>query len=578
MDIRPYGYYWKDETRNDGFSQVLQKIFECKFTDTEEFKFPTKFSSGKFFTWEIFKLKNISDSNSKFLLHGNIEHDSVWIYRSEKGWIGYSITLHDFKRLNPNEELIGYDRFIFELKAGEEIILVIKQKKIHYDQSNIAPRISSFLHYEKEYMKRMKNIILFYYFIFSFITAILFLILIHFLYFRRKVLFLYSLYLFFTILIAYRNYDYYSLYGFFTLGHFSWSDTRLIQTAIIFLSYAYFIIHFLEFKIPFPKIILKILTGWFIIAVILDCLARLYKPELSYYLYYISRLFITTSSLVIIILVWKSIHRLSKYILIGTLVLLCAELASNFVSGFTSSLITNIGVMLEIMIFTIVLGIWSLETYNAQKNSVLLSEIKVAEKNEQIANMRKDFALDIHDELGSTVSKLSLEAYYLKQKHGDRKMELGSIEKNLNYLAKQIKDIVWLFEEDKTTFTEFQTYLRILASDYFSNLPIQLEVDLPEPEENIIISLSQKRHLLAISKEIFANIIKHSHSNRVKINCSLTSKNLILIIKDFGDGFDLSMKSKGNGLLNMKKRAAKINAEITLINDSGCEARVIVTL
>ena len=70
-------------------------------------------------------------------------------------------------------------------------------------------------------------------------------------------------------------------------------------------------------------------------------------------------------------------------------------------------------------------------------------------------------------------------------------------------------------------------------------------------------------NLLRILQEVIQNIVKHSHAD--KIYCSVSSDKLLSInIRDNGKGFDTTARSHGNGLENMKHRAAEINFELII--------------
>lgn len=579
-DLTAHAIYYKDETRSLNFNQALNALDNCTFLSrTEIGKFPTVFTSGSCFMWSFFKIKNESNKLEKYVLSGSVERDSIWVLQSNNAWRGYYLTNNEFKKNNPDEKMKGYNRFVLSMHPKSEVFILFRQSKIHYNDINVLPKLSAIATYEREYGKRKHFITLFYLFSASVVLTILFFNLIYYLYFQWKVLILYSLYLVSTLFVLYRNYDWSSLYGSFTLGNLLWEDTRLIHTAAIFLSYAYFVVNFLEYKIPFGKRVLQVFTSWFLLSIVADIIFRQFIPQYSYWIYFISRMLISASSLLIIFLIWKSVHQFSKFVLLGTVVLITGELISNFLQGNQSSVVVTTSVLIELMIFTIVLGIWLFQNYSEQKNALYETEKQVAVKNGQLANIRKEFAQDLHDEIGSTVAKLSLETYFLKQKESIKSEGLEGIQNNLTYLANQIKEMVWLFQEEKTSFTELQAHIRTYAHDYLNNFPIELHLSMPDAQQNPQISLEIKRHLLAIVKEVLANIIKHSMADKVTISCEINEEKMLrLRIKDNGIGLANGPNANGHGLRNIQQRAHKINAQVSFQNHDGLEIDVILSL
>lgn len=579
-DLTLHAVYLKDESRRLGFNEVTRKLQNCEFSSVKELgEFPSVFNAGKYFLWSYFKIKNDEQEEKKYMLSGSIERDSIWILSSSNVWNAYYLSANEFKRINSNEKMKGYNRFLLSINAQSEVYILFKQQKIHYSDSNVVPKVSAFESYEREYAGRNYFIGLFYIFSASVVLTILFFNIIYYLYFRWKVLILYSLYLLSTLFVLYRNYDWSSLYGSFTLGNLLWEDTRLIHTAAIFLSYAYFVVNFLEFNILFGKKVLKVFTLWFLISIVADIFVRIFVPQFSYWIYFASRILISTASLFIIFLIWRSAHKYSKYVLMGTFVLLTGELMSNFFDGNLSSIIVTTGVLIELSIFSIALGVWLFQNYAAQKNALYETEKQIALKNGQIANIRKEFAQDLHDEIGSTVAKLSLETYFLKQKESVKSEGLEGIQNNLTYLANQIKEMVWLFQEEKTSFTELQAHIRTYAHDYLNNFPIELHLSMPDAQQNPEISLEIKRHLLAIVKEVLANIIKHSMADKVTISCEINEEKMLrLLIKDNGIGLANGPNANGHGLRNIQQRAHKINAQVSFQNHDGLEVNLTMAI
>ena len=72
-----------------------------------------------------------------------------------------------------------------------------------------------------------------------------------------------------------------------------------------------------------------------------------------------------------------------------------------------------------------------------------------------------------------------------------------------------------------------------------------------------------------IYKESLHNILKHAKAIEAEISLSVTSGNYKLCIKDNSKGFDSITDYSGNGLKNMKLRAARIHANIDIENKNG---------
>jgi signal transduction histidine kinase len=79
-----------------------------------------------------------------------------------------------------------------------------------------------------------------------------------------------------------------------------------------------------------------------------------------------------------------------------------------------------------------------------------------------------------------------------------------------------------------------------------------------------------------IAQEALHNIIKHAKCSSVEVALTLAEKQVSLVIRDDGVGFDPGKKSKGIGLRNMESRAKSIGAR--LIVNSEREKGTTITI
>ena len=90
----------------------------------------------------------------------------------------------------------------------------------------------------------------------------------------------------------------------------------------------------------------------------------------------------------------------------------------------------------------------------------------------------------------------------------------------------------------------------------------------------IEIDSSKKLILFRMVQEIMQNMIKHSKCSKVMLHLNYQKEYLVLNIEDNGLGFNLNDQVKkdgvkGSGLLNLKNRAAALNAELTIKSRPG---------
>lgn len=86
---------------------------------------------------------------------------------------------------------------------------------------------------------------------------------------------------------------------------------------------------------------------------------------------------------------------------------------------------------------------------------------------------------------------------------------------------------------------------------------------------------SERKNVVLIVKEALNNIAKYSKAKEVLINFKKIEKDFVLEITDNGIGFTQNF-SKGNGLLNMKKRAEEIGGKFEIISEKGTSIKITI--
>jgi signal transduction histidine kinase len=139
--------------------------------------------------------------------------------------------------------------------------------------------------------------------------------------------------------------------------------------------------------------------------------------------------------------------------------------------------------------------------------------------------------------------------------------KIGSIARKL---IDGMSDIVWLinpkrdsltelFIKVKDNFEEILSYSNILL--HFGNLDFLEKVKLP---------MDYRKNLYLIFKEAMNNSVKHSSCSNIWVEAKQEGKFLIITLKDDGKGFNTSIDSGGNGLLNMRERAKTLKGQIKI--------------
>ncbi len=192
----------------------------------------------------------------------------------------------------------------------------------------------------------------------------------------------------------------------------------------------------------------------------------------------------------------------------------------------------------------------------------------ILEKQRAVQNERDRIAYDMHDDLGSGLTKIS---YLSKEalRKIENQAELNRINETSLELVKNMSELIWAMRVENDSLLDLLSYLRHYAMEYFeaNNIAIQMEMDdLVEDEQ---ISGEIRRQIFLVFKEALHNIVKHAQTEKVLIQLVLTDGQMRILVRDFGKGFqkDGDGKSKsGNGMKTMQDRIRKLNGTMRINN------------
>jgi len=199
----------------------------------------------------------------------------------------------------------------------------------------------------------------------------------------------------------------------------------------------------------------------------------------------------------------------------------------------------------------------------------------------EIEKLRNNIARDLHDDMGSALSSINIISKVALEDPGEKdniQEHFRTIRENSGYMLESMSDIVWAINPANDTFEKVLFKMKEFAADILEPLNIQYEFIQSGDLADIRLSLNNRKDLYLIFKEAINNAAKYSHCTKVAINIRHSSNELLLQVTDNGRGFDAGIAPPGNGLNNMKQRAAEMNGTATITSAQGEGTTVRVTI
>lgn len=187
-----------------------------------------------------------------------------------------------------------------------------------------------------------------------------------------------------------------------------------------------------------------------------------------------------------------------------------------------------------------------------------------------IQNIRLNIANDLHDEIGSNLSSISVDSQMLLESSSlnDTEQELASfISKTAKETVDTMRDIIWFINPRSDFDTDMIIKMKETAAKLLAGVIWTFKVTDDIKLEKF--NLDVRRNIFLIYKEVLHNIIRHSNTKTCLIDLTGNNNFISLLIKDDGIGFDLKTVQENNGLRSIKRRAEKINAAINISSEIG---------
>jgi PAS domain S-box-containing protein len=204
-----------------------------------------------------------------------------------------------------------------------------------------------------------------------------------------------------------------------------------------------------------------------------------------------------------------------------------------------------------------------LASQKAEQQQEITSAVITALENE-----RTSIGMQLYDNLAQLMATTKMCLQMVKKSEVNREANidksLGYVEEVINAARKISKSLII----PPSHIISLSDNIRILIADIVSVHPIVInfqEMGMFEKE----LPDELQVNIFRIIQEQMNNIIKHSGATHASITVSGFEKEMALLIKDNGKGYDVSNAKKGVGIIIIKARMALCNGYLTIKTQPG---------
>jgi ligand-binding sensor domain-containing protein/two-component sensor histidine kinase len=194
----------------------------------------------------------------------------------------------------------------------------------------------------------------------------------------------------------------------------------------------------------------------------------------------------------------------------------------------------------------------------------------------EIERMRVRIASDLHDDIGSNLTKIAVQSEIIQSATDPEKVRETS--RQIGAASRQIigtlSDIVWSIDARNDTMGDLLDRMRDFVAEVLAPRHVEVQFDQQGLDPKKALPVEIRQNLYLIFKETVSNIARHSNARHVRVELTRADRKFVMTISDDGEVVGEEIRRKGQGVRNMMMRAARIHADLGIIGPPGVKMRL----
>jgi signal transduction histidine kinase/ligand-binding sensor domain-containing protein len=216
-------------------------------------------------------------------------------------------------------------------------------------------------------------------------------------------------------------------------------------------------------------------------------------------------------------------------------------------------------------------------------------KLRRLEARRALEQERSRIARDIHDDLGASLTRITLLSQPPRNSPDDAQAaaaSLAQIHQTARDLTHAMGEVVWAVNPEHDTFDSLANYVSHYAQNFLRVAGIRCRIEMPLQLPNRSLSAEIRHNLFLAFKEALNNVVKHAEASEVHISLTPGETGFELFVADNGKGLgresgvshgagqSASRATPGNGLANMRSRLQEIGGDCEVDGKPGAGTRI----
>jgi ligand-binding sensor domain-containing protein/two-component sensor histidine kinase len=216
----------------------------------------------------------------------------------------------------------------------------------------------------------------------------------------------------------------------------------------------------------------------------------------------------------------------------------------------------------------------------------LQRQLERLKQQEALEQERSRIARDIHDQLGASLTQVSLLGELLESDK-DCPEEVEAHARQISQTAREttrsLDEIVWAVNPSNDSLDGLMTYVCKHAQEYLSVAGVRCRMDVPAQLPAAVVPPEVRHHVFLAFKEAVTNVVRHAMASAVWVRLRLDPGAFTVEIEDNGRGLaglDEQAAQSRHGLRNMRQRLESVGGRFSFgaAPEGGALVRLTVPL
>lgn len=202
-----------------------------------------------------------------------------------------------------------------------------------------------------------------------------------------------------------------------------------------------------------------------------------------------------------------------------------------------------------------------------------IQERQRVEQQRALEEERARIAQDLHDELGSGITEISMLAARARSTtapEDKRGRHLDHVGNKARELVTALDEIVWAMNPRHDSLASLVSYFSLYADRFLGLANITWQLEGPTGNADQVVDSRRRHQLFLAFKEALTNVVRHSHATAVRLGIRCEQGHVHLFVADNGHGLPAGRPTEEmDGVANMRARIEKLGGRFEIHGEPG---------